>query len=72
VGDGPVATLRGTRRQTVPLLLHSAWDPAMPSTLADADRLRFSSELTDEVLAPLPDELRASVLAVADECDQLW
>ncbi len=72
VGDGPLATLRGTRRQTVPLLLHSAWSPAMPSTLADADRLRFSSELTDEVLAPLPDELRASVLAVADECDQLW
>lgn len=72
VGDGPVATLMGTQRQTVPLILHSAWSPAMPSELADAERLRFSAEVNDEVLAPLPDDLRTSVAAVAADCDQLW
>lgn len=71
VGDGPIATLRGTQRETVPLILHAAWTPTYQG-LADAERLRFSSELDEGVLGALPDELRASVLDVAAECDQLW
>ena len=70
VGDGPIAVLQGTQRQTVPLLLHSAWSPTM-GALADAERLRFSDEVSEERLAGLSDELRASVDAVARECDQL-
>jgi carotenoid cleavage dioxygenase-like enzyme len=70
VGAGPIATLRGTNRECIPLVLHSAWMPAF-TELADADRLAFSDELTDELLAALPDELRASVHDVARECDDL-
>jgi len=40
--------------------------------LADAERLRFSSEVTPESLASVPEELHASVREVAEECDQLW
>ena len=40
--------------------------------LADAERLRFSDELTAEALASVPDELHAAVHAVAEECDHLW
>lgn len=69
VGDGPIAVLQGTQRQTVPLLLHSAWSPTM-GTLADAERLQFSDEVSEERLAGLSDELRASVEAVARECAQ--
>jgi all-trans-8'-apo-beta-carotenal 15,15'-oxygenase len=71
VSDGPIATLMGTNRETIPLILHSAWSPAMQG-LADAERLRFSSEVTEETLASVPEELRASVHDVAAECDQLW
>jgi carotenoid cleavage dioxygenase-like enzyme len=70
VGNGPVAVLRGTNRECIPLVLHSAWMPAF-SELADADRLRFSDELTSEALAAVPTELHASVHAVARECDDL-
>lgn len=68
VGAGPIATLRGTSRECIPLVLHSAWMPAFHE-LADADRLRFSDELTDDALGALPDDLRASVQAVARELD---
>lgn len=70
VGAGPVAVLRGTNRECIPLVLHSAWMPAF-TELADADRLRFSDELDADVLAALPHDLQASVLAVARECDEL-
>ncbi len=71
VGDGPIATLMGANKETIPLILHAAWSPANHE-LVDAERLRFSSELTDESLAAVPDELRASVHEVAAECDALW
>jgi len=66
VGRGPVATLAGTGRECVPLLLHSAW---MPTTtgLVDTERLRFADEVTEERLAGLPDELVAPVRDVAAE-----
>ncbi|HRW36081.1 MAG TPA: carotenoid oxygenase family protein [Aquihabitans sp.] len=70
VGAGPVAVLRGTNRECIPLVLHSAWMPAFHGR-ADADRLRFADELRPEVLGALPDDLQASVRAVADECDAL-
>jgi all-trans-8'-apo-beta-carotenal 15,15'-oxygenase len=71
VGAGPIATLMGTNKETIPLILHAAWSPAHHD-LADAERLRFSSELTEESLASVPEELRASVHEVARECDDLW
>lgn len=71
VSAGPIATLAGTRRETVPLVLHSAWMPAF-GTLADAERLRFSDEVTADALASVPPELHAAVHEVAEECDRLW
>lgn len=70
VGSGPIAVLRGTKRECVPLLLHSAWMPAHDE-LADAERLRFSDELSDEVMASVPEQYHASIRAVAAECDEL-
>lgn len=71
VASGPVATLMGVHKETIPFVLHAAWSPAYHA-LADAERLRFSSEVTDETLASVPEELRDSVREVAEECDQLW
>ena len=68
VGDGPVAVLKGTNSETIPFVLHSAWSTANHA-LVDAERLRFSDEVTDEALASLPDELAASVREVAAELD---
>lgn len=70
VGDGPIATLMGTNKETIPLILHAAWSPSHHE-LVDAERLRFSSEITEASLASVPDELRASVHEVAEVCDQL-
>jgi hypothetical protein len=69
VGAGPIATLRGTGRECVPLMLHSAWMPTVDE-LADADRLRFSDELTEARLATLDDDQRRVVQQVADELDR--
>ncbi|HMS90586.1 MAG TPA: carotenoid oxygenase family protein [Acidimicrobiales bacterium] len=68
VGDGPIATLMGTNKEAIPLILHSAWSPAHHE-LVEAERLSFSSELTEAALGALPDELRASVHEVAAELD---
>ncbi|MBL8777181.1 MAG: carotenoid oxygenase family protein [Acidimicrobiales bacterium] len=68
VGDGPIAVLKGTNRETIPFVLHSAWSPSHHE-LVDAERLTFSSELSDEALASLPEELRAAVHEVAAELD---
>jgi hypothetical protein len=66
VGDGPVATLMGAKRECVPLVLHSAWMPTVDE-LADADRLRFADELTEARLAGLDDDQRKVVAAVAED-----
>ncbi|MEZ5177578.1 MAG: carotenoid oxygenase family protein [Acidimicrobiales bacterium] len=71
VSAGPIATLAGTNRETIPLVLHSAWMPAFHE-LTDAERLRFSAEVTPEALASVPEELHAAVHEVARECDELW
>jgi carotenoid cleavage dioxygenase-like enzyme len=68
VGDGPIATLMGTNRETIPFVLHSAWSPAHHE-LVDAERLTFSSELSEAALASVPAELRSAVHEVADELD---
>ncbi|MCU0269960.1 MAG: carotenoid oxygenase family protein [Acidimicrobiales bacterium] len=68
VGAGPVATLRGTKRECVPLVLHSAWMPTV-DTLADAERLRFSDELSEARLAGLDDDQRRVVARIAEELD---
>ena len=68
VSAGPVATLMGTNRECVPLLLHSAWMPTADE-LADADRLRFGDELTEDRLASLDDEQRRVVATIAEELD---
>ena len=70
VGAGPVATLAGVHHERVPLILHSAWMPAFHE-LVDAERLAFSSELSDEAMASVPVELHEAVRAVAAECDEL-
>ena len=54
VSAGPIATLAGTHRETIPMVLHSAWMPAFHE-LADAERLRFSDEVTADTLASVPD-----------------
>jgi hypothetical protein len=69
VSAGPIAVLAGTNRECVPLVLHSAWMPAYDE-LADAERLSFSDELTDERVASVPTELHDFVREVAAECDQ--
>lgn len=68
VGAGPVAVLRSTNRECIPLVLHSAWMPAF-TELADAERVRFSDELSPALVGDLPAELAASVEAVARELD---
>ena len=70
VGAGPVATLAGTGKECVPLILHSAWMPAYDD-LADDERLTFSDELSDERLAGVPEELLGSIREVAEECDRI-
>lgn len=68
VGDGPIATLMGTNKEAIPLILHSAWSPAHHE-LVDAERLSFSAELSAAALGALPDDLRRSVEQVAAELD---
>ena len=68
VGQGPVATLQGTRKECVPLILHSAWMPAYDE-LVDDDRLRFGDEVTPERLAEVPEELHDTVHEVIAELD---
>jgi hypothetical protein len=58
----------GTNRETIPMVLHSAWSPAHHE-LVDAERLSFSAELTEAALSSLPDELRSSVHEVAASLD---
>ena len=70
VGAGPVAVLQGTNNECIPMVLHSSWMPRY-DTLADADRLRFSDEITAEYLASVPDELHGVIHDVAAECDAL-
>ena len=70
VSAGPVATLMGTSKECIPAVLHSAWMPAFHE-LADAERLHFSDELSDERMASVPEELQPAVHAVAEECDTL-
>jgi hypothetical protein len=70
VSAGPVATLMGTKKECIPAVLHSAWMPAFHE-LADAERLCFSEELSDERMASVPEELHPAVRAVAEECDSL-
>jgi hypothetical protein len=64
-----VAVLAGTNRECVPLVLHSAWMPAHDA-LVDAERLRFADELGDDLLASVPEDLRATVREVAEEIDE--
>lgn len=71
VSAGPIATLAGTNRETIPFVLHSAWMPAFTG-LADAERLRFSDEVTATTLASVPEDLHPAVHEVAEECDSLW
>ena len=71
VSAGPMATLAGTNRGTIPLVLHSGRMPACHG-LADAQRLRFSDEVSAESMSKVPEEFHASVHAVAEECDDLW
>lgn len=70
VGAGPVAVLKGTNKECVPLILHSSWMPAY-TELADAERLRFSDELSDELMAQVPEELHGAIREVAAECDAI-
>ncbi len=70
VGAGPVATLMGTNKECIPLVLHSAWMPAYHE-LADAERLHFSSELSDERMASVPEEFHSTIHEVASECDEV-
>ena len=62
--------LKGTNRECVPLVLHSAWMPAYDE-LVDAERLRFSDELSDDLMAGIPEELHGAIRDVARECDEL-
>ena len=69
VGAGPIATLAGTNKECVPLVLHSAWMPAYDD-LVDVERLRFIDELSEERLASVPAELHHAIHAVADSLAQ--
>ena len=75
VGRGPVATLASPKKQTVPLLLHSAWIPAHPtrnvgaralaSPRRDEATLTFQDDYPQSVIEALDPEVRAHVEAVA-------
>jgi len=39
--------------------------------LVDAERLRFSEELSDEFMSTVPEEFRSATREVAEECDEL-
>ena len=70
VSAGPVATLKGPRRDRVPLLLHAAW---MPRAVAPpmVERLRFSQDLAgDADLFALSEDLQQSVQRVAARLDE--
>lgn len=71
VGKGPIAVLKGTNRECVPMVLHSAWMPSYHD-LVDAERLRFSDELSDDLMASVPEELHGAIREVAAECDELF
>ncbi|HUW04579.1 MAG TPA: carotenoid oxygenase family protein [Acidimicrobiales bacterium] len=71
VGDGPIATLKSVNNECAPLILHAGWMPAR-TELVDAERLRFSDELDDARMSSVPEELRASIREVAEECDALF
>jgi hypothetical protein len=66
VGAGPIAQLRGTNREQVPMLLHSAWMPTADE-LADAPRLAFTDEINDARLAALDEPQRRVVAEVAEQ-----
>jgi hypothetical protein len=67
VDAGPIATLKGERKEQVPLLLHSAWSPRAVHA-PDAERLSFADELDDDHLSALPDDrLRDIARAVASD-----
>ena len=68
VGAGPIATLKGTNNECIPMVLHASWMPRY-GELAEAERLRFCDELTPDVLASVPDDLQRVVHEVADELD---
>lgn len=71
VSAGPIAVLAGVNHECVPLILHSSWMPVC-NTLADAERLRFSDELSDAFMASVPEELHGAIRDVAAECDELF
>jgi hypothetical protein len=66
VGRGPLATLSAPGMR-VPFVLHSAWMPRAVEA-AERPRLRFGDEL--ERIDTLPDDLAATVRAVAAELDE--
>lgn len=68
VGQGPVATAKAPSGTCVSVLLHAAWmRRAAPAS--DVERLRFSDELTDAVMAPLDDHAAGLARQVASELD---
>ena len=71
VSAGPVATLMGTNKECIPLVLHSAWAPQHHELAGDVERLRFRDELTPARLASVPEEYHASIFEVAEECDAI-
>ena len=69
VGDGPVATASAPDGACVSLLLHSGWlHQAGPAP--DGERLTFSEELTESVLAPLDDRAEELARRVAADLDE--
>jgi hypothetical protein len=70
VSAGPIATLMGTNKECIPMILHSAWGTANHG-LAEAERLHFSSEVAGDRLASVPEEYHAAIRAVAEECDAI-
>ena len=68
VGAGPIAVAKPAGGRCAPMLLHSAWMPSY-TDLADADRLRFSDELSDATLATVPEEHRGLVHRVVADLE---
>ncbi len=68
VGKGPVATAKAPNGTCVSLLLHSGWLHRAVEA-PDAERLRFSDELTDAAMGPLDDHAADVARRVAADLD---
>ena len=70
VGQGPIAILKGSHQEQVPVLLHTLWMPKVippEEYQGEYQRLTLEEDLQDDpVFASLPDDLKQCVLGISN------